>query len=95
MPFLQYSSNRKLREIIWTAYKNRANNGGETDNNFIVFQLANLRAEKAKLLGYESHAHYVLEESMAKTPTKVMDFLNQLWTPALEKAKVEEAEISA
>ncbi len=94
MPFLQYSSNRKLRELIWTAYKNRANNGGETDNNAIGILLANLRAEKAKLLGFETHAHYVLEESMAKTPQKVMAFLNQLWTPALEKAKVEEREIA-
>lgn len=93
MPFLQYSSNRKLREIIWTAYQNRSNNGDEFDNNANALQMANLRAEKARLLGYKSHAHYVLEESMAKSPEKVMEFLNQLWEPALEKAKVEEAEI--
>jgi len=93
MPFLQYSSNRKLREEVWTAYKNRCNNGNEFDNNTIAIRLASMRAEKAKLLGYKTHAHYGLEETMAKTPEKVMEFLNQLWEPALEKAKVEEAEI--
>lgn len=93
MPFLQYSSNRKLREEIWKAYKNRCNNGNEFDNNLIAIQIANLRAEKAKLLGYQTHADYVLEESMAKTPEKVMSFLSQLWEPALAKAKMEEAEI--
>lgn len=93
MPFLQYSTNRKLREEIWKAYKNRCNNGNEFDNNTIAIQIANLRAEKAKLLGYKTHADYVLEESMAKTPEKVMSFLSQLWEPALAKAKMEEAEI--
>jgi peptidyl-dipeptidase Dcp len=93
MPFLQYSSNRKLREEIWKAYKNRCNNGNEFDNNANAIQIANLRAEKAKLLGYATHADYVLEESMAKTPEKVMTFLSQLWEPALAKAKMEEAEI--
>lgn len=93
MPFLQYSSNRKLREEVWTAYKNRCNNGNEFDNNSIAIRIASMRAEKAKLLGYKTHAEYVLEESMAKTPERVMEFLNQLWKPALEKAKVEEAEI--
>lgn len=93
MPFLQYNSNRKLREEIWKAYKNRCNNGNEFDNNAIAIQIANMRAEKAKLLGYETHAAYVLEESMAKTPEKVMSFLSQLWEPALAKAKMEEAEI--
>ena len=82
MPFLQYSSNRKLREQIWTAYKNRCNNGNEFDNNSNAIRLASLRAEKAKLLGYTTHAHYVLEESMAKTPEKVMAFLDELWEPA-------------
>lgn len=93
MPFLQYSSNRELREIIWTAYKNRCNNGDEFDNNANAILMANLRAEKARLLGYDTHAHYVLEENMAKSPEKVMEFLNQLWEPALEKAKIEESEI--
>jgi peptidyl-dipeptidase Dcp len=82
-----------LREQIWSAYKNRCNNGNEFDNNSNAIRLASLRAEKAKLLGYTTHAHYVLEESMAKTPEKVMAFLDQLWEPALAKAKVEEAEI--
>jgi peptidyl-dipeptidase Dcp len=95
MPFLQYSANRKLRETIWNAYVNRCNNGDEFDNNQIALKLANLRAEKARLLGYKTHAHYGLEETMAKTPEKVMEFLNQLWTPALAKAKEEESEILA
>jgi peptidyl-dipeptidase Dcp len=93
MPFLQYSSNRKLRKEIWEAYKNRCNNGNEFDNNTIAARIVAMRAEKAKLLGYPTFAHYVLEESMAKTPEKVMDFLNQLWEPAITKAKMEEAEI--
>ena len=93
MPFLQYSSNRALRKEIWEAYQNRCNNGNAFDNNANAIQIANLRSEKAILLGYKTHAQYVLEESMAKSPEKVMEFLNQLWTPALAKAKVEEAEI--
>lgn len=93
MPFLQYSSNRKLRKEIWEAYKNRCNNGNEFDNNSIAIRLASMRSEKAKLLGYKNHAEYVLEESMAKTPEKVMEFLTQLWEPSLNKAKLEEAEI--
>lgn len=93
MPFLQYSSNRKLRKEIWEAYQNRCNNGNSFDNNINAINIANLRSEKAKLLGYKTHAHYVLEESMAKSPEKVIEFLNQLWTPALAKAKIEESEI--
>lgn len=93
MPFLQYSSNRALRKEIWEAYQNRCNNGNVFDNNANAIQISNLRLEKANLLGYKTHAQYVLEESMAKSPEKVMEFLNQLWTPALEKSKIEEAEI--
>lgn len=93
MPFLQYSSNRSLRKEIWEAYQNRCNNGNTFDNNANALQIANLRSERARLLGYKTHAQYVLEESMAKSPEKVLEFLNELWTPALAKAKVEEAEI--
>lgn len=94
MPFLQFADNRELRKEIWTAYQNRGNNGNEFDNKDLVIKQANLRNEKAKLLGYKNHAAYVLEESMAKTPEKSFDLLNQLWKPALENAKKEEAEIA-
>jgi len=93
MPFLQYADNRELRKKIWMAYQNRGNNGNEIDNRTNVVHMASLRSEKARLLGYASHAHYVLEERMAKTPENVYSLLDQLWKPALEKAKAEEADI--
>jgi peptidyl-dipeptidase Dcp len=93
MPFLQYSANRKLRQEIWNAYQTRANHDDETDNKANAIQLANLRGQKARLLGYASHSNYVLEESMAKTPENVNKLLNDLWKPALEKAKVEASDI--
>jgi peptidyl-dipeptidase Dcp len=70
MPFLQYASNRQLREKIWRAYSMRGNNDNEHDNKQIIVQLTNLRLEKAKLLGYKDFAEYSLEETMAKTPAK-------------------------
>jgi len=93
MPFLQYASNRELRKDIWSAYQNRGNNGNKLDNRINIVNLASLRAEKAKLLGYKSHAHFVLEERMAKTPENVYELLDKLWKPALAKAKAEEADI--
>lgn len=93
MPFLQYAANRELRKKIWTAYKDRGNNGNNLDNRANVVLMANLRAEKAKLLGYDSHAAFVLEERMAKTPAAVYGLLDELWKPALAKAKTEEADI--
>ncbi len=93
MPFLQYADNRKLRKEIWEAYQSRGNNGNNLDNRTNVVEMVNLRAEKAKLLGYDSHAAFVLEERMAKTPENVYGLLDKLWKPALAKAKAEEAEI--
>jgi len=93
MPFLQYADNRDLRKNIWDAYQKRGNNDNESDNKEILVKIANLRLEKAKLLGYNSHAAYVLEESMAANPANVYQLLNKLWTPALNKAKVEAADI--
>ncbi len=95
MPFLQYADNRELRKEIWEAYKNRGNRGNAKDNNKILVEIANLRLEKAKLLGYESHAAYVLEETMAKNAENVYELLNQLWEPALAKAKQEKDEMQA
>ena len=92
MPFLQYADNRELRKEMLNAYQNRGN-GGEFDNNDKVKRVANLRLEKANLLGYKTFADYSLEETMAKSPKGVYDLLNKLWVPALAKAKEEEAEI--
>lgn len=93
MPFLQYAENRELRKKIWEAYQSRGSHGNAHDNKQNALQLANLRLEKAKLLGYTDHASYVLEESMAKNPENVNRLLNQLWTPALEKAATEAKDI--
>lgn len=93
MPFLQYADNRELRKKIWDAYQLRGNNGNDNDNNEILIKIANYRLEKAKLLGYSSHAAYVLEESMASNPKNVNNLLNQLWEPALAKAKIEAEDI--
>lgn len=93
MPFLQYSANRELREKIFNAYQLRGNNNNEFDNKELAVKIANLRSERAQLLGYKSHADYVLEESMAKTPAKVNALLSDLWKPAIEIAKTEAADI--
>lgn len=93
MPFLQYSSDRELRFKIWNAYQLRGNNDNEADNKAIAVKESNLRNERARLLGYANHAAYVLEQSMAKTPEKVYELLNQLWTPALSNARIEESDI--
>jgi peptidyl-dipeptidase Dcp len=95
MPFLQYSSNRSLRKEIWEAYNNLGNNNNQFDNKKLVIEMANLRMQKAQLLGYKTFADYSLEETMSKTPENVYKLLHQLWKPALEKAKLEAADIKA
>ncbi len=92
-PFLQYSQKRNLREFVYKAYINRGNNNNEFDNKEIIKQIVDLRIEKAKILGYETYAHYKLERNMAKTPENVIKFLNQLWVPALNQAKQEVIEM--
>lgn len=89
IPFLQYSENRKLREKIYRAYINRGNNNDATDNKQNAVKIADLRVQRANLLGYKSHAHYVLEKSMAKEPGNVYKLLEQIWEPALRVAKNE------
>ena len=94
-PFLQYADNRELRQQILTAYTTRNDHGDQFDNKTVVAQTAALRAERAGLLGYKTHADYVLEENMAKTPDKVYALLNQLWTPARAMALREAADQQA
>lgn len=95
MPFLQYAGNRALREKIFKGYINRGNNGNAADNNEVVRTLITKRLEKAKLMGYDTYAAFVLEDRMAKTPESVYKLLDQLWTPTIAKAKEELADIQA
>ncbi len=93
MPFLQFSDKRELRKEIFNGYINRGNNNNEQDNKEVVKNLVTLRLEKAKLMGYEDYAAFVLENRMAKKAQNVYDLLDQVWTPALEKAKEEASEL--
>ena len=95
IPFLQYSEKRDLREKMFTAYIMKGNHGDELDNNKICSRMASLRVKKVKLLGYETHAHFILEENMAKNPENVYELLNQLWKPALKRAESEAKALQA
>ncbi len=95
IPFLQYSEMRELREQIFKAYINRGNNDNELDNKSIVSGIVALRVKKANLLGYETHADFILEENMAKIPENVYQLLDQIWQPALNVAKREADELQA
>lgn len=92
IPFVTYTANRELRKHIFEARINRCNNGGATDNNALVAKMAELRAKKANILGYETFAHYQLEERMAKTPEKVFKLLEDLLSYSVPVAKKEAAE---
>jgi len=94
-PFLTYSERRPLRETIHRAYFMKGDNDNERDNKEIARKIADLRLQRAKLLGYASHAAFVLEQNMAKTPEKVDAFLKQLWEPTLVKAREEASALQA
>ena len=88
-PFLTESTRRDLREKLYKSYVMRGDNNNETDNKEIAAQIAKLRAERAQIMGYKSHAHFVLDDNMLKTPEEVYDLLTKLWKPAVKRAKVE------
>ncbi|SMO33124.1 peptidyl-dipeptidase Dcp [Saccharicrinis carchari] len=94
VPFMKYADNRALRKQMYMAYASRASKGDEHDNKAIIAKIVNLRLEKAKLLGYQNHAEFVLEERMAKTPTKVNDFLNDLLNRSIEFARQDVADVA-
>lgn len=91
-PFLTYSTERELRKEIYTAYIERCN-GGEWDNTGLIKDILSLRTRRAQLLGYRSHADYVLDDVMAKTPAAVYELLDELWGPSLESAQKELADM--
>ena len=91
IPFLQYSEKRELREKLYKAMYMRCNRGNEYDNNDIIKKILELRIERANLLGYDTHAAYVLEERMAKDADHVYELLMNVWEPAIGKAREEAA----
>ena len=92
-PFLTESTRRDLREKLYKSYVMRGDNNNETDNKEIAAQIAKLRAERAQIMGYKTHAHFVLDDNMLKTPEEVYDLLTKLWKPAVKRAKVEVADM--
>jgi peptidyl-dipeptidase Dcp len=94
-PFLTYSDRRDLREKAWRMFVNRGDNGDEHDNNAIITEILQLRAERAKLLGFKTHAHWRLENSMAKTPERAMELMEAVWKPAVARVHEEVADMQA
>ncbi|HVG58420.1 MAG TPA: M3 family metallopeptidase [Hyalangium sp.] len=94
-PFLTYSARRDLREKVWRNYVNRGDNGDARDNNATITEVLKLRAERAKLLGYATHAHWRLENAMAKTPERAMALMEAVWTPAVARVREEVADMQA
>ncbi len=85
-PFLQFSARRDLREKVFKAFIARGDTNGKTDNKAIIAETVTLRAERARLLGYETFAHYRLDDAMAKTPDAVRGLLDRVWVPARARA---------
>jgi peptidyl-dipeptidase Dcp len=94
-PFLTFSTRRDLREEAFAAWSRRGEMGGASDNRAIVAEMVKLRAEKAKLLGFATFAHFKLDDTMAKTPKNVRDLLELVWTPAKARAAQEAANLAA
>lgn len=95
IPFMTYAENRDLRKELALANGKKSFDGGEFDNQNLIKELLNLKQQKAELLGYANYADYILEERMAKSPTKVIDFLNELLTKAKPYAEKEIEELKA
>lgn len=95
IPFLQYADKRELREKLYKAMYMRGNNGNEFDNKEIIQKILHLRTQRANIMGFDNHAAFVLDDRMAKTPENVYELLYKLWTPALEMAKQEAADMQA
>ena len=86
-PFLTFSSRRDLREKVWKTFKSRGDNGDANDNNAIIAEILKLRAERAKLLGYATHAHWRLEDTMASDPRRPCELMMRVWTPAVARVQ--------
>ncbi len=94
-PFLTYAENRDLREKVWRMFISRGDNGDKNDNNSTIVEILKIRAMRAKLLGFKTHADWRLDNSMAKTPENAMKLMMDVWEPAILKVKEEVADMQA
>ena len=94
-PVLTYAEDRGLREKVWRSYYSRCDTGGQHDNNAIISAILKLRAQRAELLGYATHAHWRLEPQMAKNPENAMQLMMSIWPKAVARVKEEVAAMQA
>ncbi len=94
-PFLENATNRKAREKVYNAYINRGDNGDANDTNAIIADILKLRQERAELLGYKTHAHFRMTNTMAQDPERAMDLMMQVWPAAVARVKEEVADMQA
>jgi peptidyl-dipeptidase Dcp len=94
-PFLVYAENRPLRKKVWEMFVSRGDLGGDTDNNGIASEILKLRYQRAQLLGFETHAHWQLAETMAKTPANAMELMEKVWKPAVARVAEEVEDMQA
>ncbi|MFM7706842.1 MAG: M3 family metallopeptidase, partial [Gammaproteobacteria bacterium] len=92
-PFLTWSTRRDLREKVWREFVDRGDNGDARDNNAIIGEILQLRAERARLLGFPTHAHWRLENTMARTPERAMQLMEAVWKPAVARVREEVADM--
>jgi peptidyl-dipeptidase Dcp len=94
-PFLTYADRRDLRERVWRMFVERGARGGSTDNHAAISRILSLRAERARLLGSATHAHWRLEDSMAKTPERALELMQAVWKPAVARVREDVAGMQA
>jgi peptidyl-dipeptidase Dcp len=92
-PVLSFGTNRALRERVYKAFVQRGDNGNANDTNALIARIVKLRADRAKLLGYETHADWRMQDTMAKSPAKAMDLMMRVWKPAVARVKQEVADM--
>ncbi len=94
-PFLQFSSNRRLREQVWRAFKNRGDNGDANDTNGVIADILRLRAERASILGFPTHAHLRMADTMAQTPDNAQSLMMRVWPAAVARVHEEVRDMQA
>jgi peptidyl-dipeptidase Dcp len=94
-PFLTFSANRALRQQVWTTFKNRGDNANDNNTSQVIADILRLRAERARILGFQNHAFYRMDDTMAHDPARAMDLMMRVWRPAVERVHEEVRDMQA